>query len=70
MLLAVVLPTESAGNMFSLFSLLSFVVVNGAVIRPHRERPDVTRPYEVPFYPVTPVVGILLNLVLTGVLVE
>jgi hypothetical protein len=29
-----------------------------------------TRPYEMPFYPVPPVLGIVLNLVLTGVLVQ
>jgi amino acid transporter len=70
MLVAVVLPTKSAGNMSSLFFLLSFVVVNGAVIRLRRERPNMTRPYEMPLYPLPPVIGILLNLVLTGVLVE
>jgi amino acid transporter len=70
MLVAVVLPTKSAGNMSSLFFLLSFVVVNGAVIRLRRERPDMTRPYEMPLYPLPPVIGIVLNLVLTGVLVE
>jgi len=69
MLASVVLPTESAGNMSSLFFLLSFIVVNGAVIRLRRERPDMRRPYEMPYYPVPPVMGILLNLVLTGVLV-
>jgi APA family basic amino acid/polyamine antiporter len=69
MLVAVVLPTQSAGNMSSLFFLLSFVVVNGAVIKLRRERPDMNRPYEIPFYPVPPVLGILLNLSLTGVLV-
>jgi amino acid transporter len=56
--------------MSSLFFLLSFVVVNGAVIRLRRERPDMTRPYEMPLYPAPPVIGIVLNLVLTGVLVE
>jgi amino acid transporter len=70
MLLAVVLPTKSAGNMSSLFFLLSFVVVNGAVIKLRRERPNMTRPYEMPYYPIPPVLGIVLNLVLTGVLVE
>ena len=70
MSLAVVLPTRSAGNMSSLFFLLSFVVVNGAAIRLRRERPDMTRPYEMPLYPAPPVIGIVLNLVLTGVLVE
>jgi amino acid transporter len=70
MLASVALPTQSAGNMSSLFFLLSFVVVNGAAIRLRRERPNMERPYEMPFYPVTPILGIVLNLVLTGVLVE
>jgi len=69
MLASVVLPTQSAGNMSSLFFLLSFIVVNGAVIRLRRERPNMRRPYEMPYYPVPPVMGILLNLLLTGVLV-
>ena len=70
MLGSVVLPTQSAGNMSSLFFLLSFVVVNGALIKLRRERPDMNRPYEVPYYPVPPVLAILLNLLLTGVLIE
>jgi APA family basic amino acid/polyamine antiporter len=70
MLGSVVLPTQSAGNMSSLFFLLSFVVVNGALMKLRRERPDMNRPYEVPYYPVPPVLGIVLNLLLTGVLVE
>ena len=69
MLGSVVLPTKSAGNMSSLFFLLSFVVVNAVVIRLRRERPDMNRPYEIPYYPIPPLLGILLNLVLTGVLV-
>jgi len=69
MLGSVVLPTQSAGNMSSLFFLLSFVVVNGAVIKLRRERPNMIRPYEMPYYPVPPVMGIALNLLLTVVLV-
>ena len=69
MLSAVVLPTKSAGNMSSLFFLVSFVVVNAAVIRLRRNRPDMTRPYKIPFYPVPPLLAILLNLGLAGVLV-
>jgi len=65
-----VLPTQSAGNMSSLFFLLSFVVVNGAVIKLRRERPNMRRPYEMPFYPLPPILGIVLNLVLTGVLIS
>ncbi|MFC7075583.1 APC family permease [Haloarcula halophila] len=69
MLSSVVLPTQSAGNMSSLFFLLSFVIVNGSVIKLRRERPDMARPYELPYYPITPILGIALNLLLTGVLV-
>ena len=69
MLGSVVLPTQSAGNMSSLFFLLSFVIVNGSVIKLRRERPDMARPYELPYYPVPPLLGIALNLLLTGVLV-
>ncbi|MFW6317832.1 MAG: APC family permease [Halorubrum sp.] len=70
MLGSVALPTQSAGNMASLFFLLSFIVVNVAVIRLRRERPDMNRPYEMPYYPIPPLLGILINLVLAGVLVE
>ena len=70
MLGSVALPTQSAGNMSSLFFLLSFIVVNGSVIKLRRERPNMNRPYEMPFYPVPPIVGIVLNLALAVVLVE
>jgi len=70
MLASVALPTQSAGNMSSLFFLLSFVIVNGAVIKLRRERPDMNRPYTMPYYPVPPILGIALNLLLTGVLIE
>jgi APA family basic amino acid/polyamine antiporter len=70
MLGSVALPTQSAGNMSSLFFLLSFIIVNVAVIRLRRERPNMNRPYEMPFYPAPPLIGAGLNLVLTGVLVE
>jgi amino acid transporter len=70
MLGSVALPTQSAGNMSSLFFLLSFIIVNVAVIRLRRERPDMHRPYEMPFYPAPPLIGVALNLILTVVLVE
>jgi APA family basic amino acid/polyamine antiporter len=70
MLASVTLPTKSAGNMSSLFFLLSFIIVNVAVIRLRRERPAMNRPYEMPLYPIPPVLGVVLNLVLTLVLVE
>jgi len=69
MLGSVALPTESAGNMSSLFFLLSFIVVNGSVIKLRRERPAMNRPYELPYYPVPPILGIALNALLASVLV-
>jgi APA family basic amino acid/polyamine antiporter len=70
MLGSVALPTQSAGNMSSLFFLLSFIIVNIAVIRLRWERPDMNRPYEMPFYPAPPLIGIALNLLLSLVVVE
>jgi amino acid transporter len=69
MLASVFLPTEEVGNLSSLFFLLSFVVVNVAVIRLRRERPNMTRPYEMPYYPIPAVLGIALNLLLSVVFV-
>ncbi|ERG90325.1 MAG: amino acid transporter [Haloquadratum walsbyi J07HQW1] len=69
MLFSVALPTASAGNMSSLFFLLSFIIVNFSVIKLRRERPDMTRPYTIPYYPAPPIIGIVLNVLLTGVLV-
>jgi amino acid transporter len=69
MLFSVALPTASAGNMSSLFFLLSFIIVNFSVIKLRRERPDMTRPYKIPYYPAPPIIGIILNVLLTGVLV-
>jgi amino acid transporter len=70
MLGSVALPTQSAGNMSSLFFLLSFIIVNVSVIRLRRERPNMNRPYKIPYYPAPPILGVLLNLLLTLVLVE
>jgi amino acid transporter len=65
MLLSVVfIPIRQVGNLSSLFFLMSFVVVNASVIRLRRERPDMSRPYEIPYYPIPPILGILLNLLL------
>ena len=69
MLGSVVLPTQSAGNMSSLFFLLSFIIVNVAVIRLRRERPNMNRPYEIPYYPIPPILGIALNGILAVVLI-
>ncbi len=66
MLLATaVAPIQLVGNLASLFSLLGFVVVNLAVIKLRRDQPNLSRPFELPFYPATPILGVLLNLLLS-----
>jgi len=65
MLIAVVVvPIRTVGNLASLFTLLGFVIVNAAVIKLRRDKPDLQRPYELPFYPIPPILGIVLNLLL------
>jgi len=65
MLVAVlVVPIRTVGNLASLFSLLGFVVVNLAVIRLRRQQPDLNRPFEIPYYPLPPALGIVFNLLL------
>ncbi|MFB6267723.1 MAG: APC family permease [Halodesulfurarchaeum sp.] len=65
MLVAVlVIPIRIVGNLASLFSLLGFVIVNLSVIRLRRQQPDLRRPFEVPYYPLPPIMGIVLNLLL------
>ncbi|KTG14798.1 APC family permease [Haloferax profundi] len=65
MLIAVVVvPIRIVGNLASLFSLLGFIIVNYALIRLRRRQPDLQRPFEVPFYPATPILGIVCNALL------
>jgi APA family basic amino acid/polyamine antiporter len=65
MLLTVLfVPIRLIGNLASLFSLLGFIVVNVAVIRLRRQKPDLSRPFSIPLYPIPPLVGIGLNLLL------
>ena len=59
-----VVPIRTVGNLASLFSLLGFVVVNLAVIQLRRSQPDLRRPFEIPLYPLPPLFGIVLNLLL------
>lgn len=65
----VVVPIQIVGTLASLFSLLGFVVVTLAVIRIRRQQPDLERPFEVPYYPYTPIAGLVLNLLL-GVFID
>lgn len=62
--IAVLLPIEAVGSAASLIFLLTFALVNLAVIVLRRKAPEISRKYRVPFYPVTPILGIGLNVFL------
>ncbi|QDX40783.1 amino acid permease [Salarchaeum sp. JOR-1] len=63
-LMAIVLPIESVAAASSVMFLLLFSMVNIAVIAMRKNRPDLERPFEVPFMPITPVLGIFFQLLL------
>lgn len=65
----VFLHTQSAGNTSSLFFLLSFMIVNIAVIRLRQEWPNMNCPYKIPYYPIPPILAIALSGVLAVVLI-
>jgi amino acid transporter len=62
--MALTLPIEAVGSAASLIFLLTFALVNLAVIALRRKAPEIPRGYRVPFYPLTPVLGIGLNVFL------
>ncbi|MFA9518098.1 APC family permease [Halopenitus sp. H-Gu1] len=64
----VFLPIQLVGNLSSFFFLLAFVLVNAAVIKLRRERPNMNRPYEMPYYPIPPILGIVFNIGIGGFL--
>ena len=62
--MAVALPIEVVGSAASLIFLLTFAMVNLSVIVLRRKAPELRRRYRVPLYPITPVLGIGLNVFL------
>ncbi len=62
--MALTLPIEAVGSAASLIFLLTFSMVNLSVIALRRKAPELKRRYKVPFYPVVPILGIVLNLYL------
>ncbi len=64
LVMAVSLPIEAVGSAASLIFLLTFALVNLSVIALRRKAPEINRKYRVPFYPVTPILGIVLNVFL------
>ncbi|WP_138734049.1 APC family permease [Modestobacter excelsi] len=64
LLMATFVPLESLANLVSIGTLFAFVLVFAAVPVLRRTRPDLPRPFRVPFSPVVPVVSALACLYL------
>lgn len=64
LVVALTLPLETVGSAASLMFLLTFSLVNLSVIVLRRKHPDIQRKYRVPFYPVIPLLGFVLNIFL------
>ncbi|MGM0438729.1 MAG: amino acid permease [Bacillota bacterium] len=55
---------ENISTITSIFSLAGYSLVNVAVIVFRKKMPEVTRKFKVPFYPLTPILGIVINILL------
>jgi amino acid transporter len=62
--MALTLPIQTVGSAASLMFLLTFALVNLAVIALRRKAPELPRRYRVPLYPLTPILGIVANVFL------
>jgi APA family basic amino acid/polyamine antiporter len=58
-LLAGLVPLGTLANLVSIGTLFAFVLVSAAVVVLRRTRPDLPRPFRVPFSPVVPVLSVL-----------
>jgi len=57
--MAVALPIESVASSSSIMFILLFSMVNVAAIAMRRKRPDLERPFEIPYMPTIPILGIV-----------
>jgi basic amino acid/polyamine antiporter, APA family len=63
-LAAATLPLGVLGDLVSLGTATAFLIVCLSVLYLRKSHPDLARPFKVPFYPVFPIIGILLCLVM------
>jgi APA family basic amino acid/polyamine antiporter len=61
---AAVLPLSILGDLVSLGTALAFSIVCASVLYLRKHNPEVKRPFQVPFYPFTPILGIFFCVVL------
>jgi APA family basic amino acid/polyamine antiporter len=57
-------PIGTLGNLVSIGTLLAFVIVSIGVIVLRRTRPDLPRPFRMPFVPLLPILSALVSLLL------
>jgi len=62
--MAITLPIEEIATSAGVMFLLLFIIANMSLISLRKKRPDLDRGYRVPFSPVIPLIGILLNMFL------
>ncbi len=68
--MAVALPINAVAASSSVMFLLLFSMVNIAVIAMRRNRPDLERPFEIPFVPTIPILGVIFQLLLAPFLLS
>ncbi len=64
LLFTVLLPLEDLAHFADTVLLFALIMVNLALILHRRKFPNLNRPFKVPLYPLTPIVGIVANLYL------
>ncbi len=64
LVMALVFPIHVIGSAASVMFLLTFTLVNLSLIALRRKFPELKGGFRVPFYPATPVVAIVLNMIL------
>jgi amino acid transporter/nucleotide-binding universal stress UspA family protein len=69
-IMALSLPIEDVACAADIMFLLVFMQVNVAVIRLRKTRTDLDRGYTTPFFPVTPIAGILIQIVIVAFLIR
>ena len=58
-ILAALVPLSALANATSIGTLFAFILVNAGVIILRRTKPDLPRSFRTPWYPVTPILGML-----------
>lgn len=69
-IMAIALPIEIVASSSAVMFLLLFSMVNVAAIAMRRNRPDLERPFKIPYMPVIPILGIVFQLILAPFLLE